>query len=1024
MDDGGDGRFDASDALYFFGVSPHDWRFSTTENRWVHYTNPYTNSNVYWLSWEALPTAAKRLTPETISDAGAETVTQGLRLQKIENDIVNLIRSGRNWYGRELSVGGEARTSYSFPLENPDPQAGGIVALRCVAETPGQHFVNLSLNGQHLGTLSWFGSSTYQGYVYVSRRQRAFAFSQGARSGTNEITLEYSSTSVFGSIRVDWIEFITSDVLTAQEKRLEFAMPPGNRTVSYQLQGFDREPMVLECSNPLAPRLLPVTAVSGAFQFTDRLADSTGRRYLAASDFLSPSRFELRTFPDLRNPNHAADMIILTHADFRDQAERLAEHKRNFAGFAVEVVDIADVFDEFGWGLPDPVAIRDFVAYAYAHWQITPRYLLLFGDGDYDYRNISGSSDKNWIPTFQTEDNDELDNRNIEAFFTYVSGSDRIMDLAVGRLPVRTPQEAQNVVDKIIAYESSPEEGFWRSVITMVADDELVRGGVGDETFHVLDADQIAENYIPDYFNVRKLYLMEYRGVRSASISGVRKPGANRDLIEQINQGTLVLNYVGHGNPQQWAHEVVFLQSQDFDRIDNGERLTFIVAATCDFGRFDMVDRQSFAEDLLNVAGRGVIGLLSSSRAVYANQNARFNRQYYLKLFSADLNSNPVGDALITTRMVTNNLINDEKYTILGDPSLRLLRADRWARISTISPDSLIALQKTTLMGETRSRNNGFLGDTGDLEVIVFDAPKNRVYTTARGSTVRYRLPGNLLFRGGGKIENGRFRIDFIVPKDITYGGDNARVSLFGFGDNWEALGYQEGLPISLRSSLVFDDEGPAIEIGFEGRENFISGDPVPQGARLIATIADSISGINVTGEIGHKITLTLDGDVENQLDLTRNFAYFPNNYLAGRLVAELPPLEFGPHTAVLKAWDNSNNSSRIAFDFVVTAADRLQISEAMNYPNPFRDRTAFTFFLNEEAEVRIYIYSLSGHKIHTLDGIFARPGYNQVNWDGRDAYGDRLANGIYLYKIIAKPVTDGVAGTAEFIGKLAVNRD
>ncbi|MDQ7054794.1 MAG: FlgD immunoglobulin-like domain containing protein [candidate division KSB1 bacterium] len=197
----------------------------------------------------------------------------------------------------------------------------------------------------------------------------------------------------------------------------------------------------------------------------------------------------------------------------------------------------------------------------------------------------------------------------------------------------------------------------------------------------------------------------------------------------------------------------------------------------------------------------------------------------------------------------------------------------------------------------------------------------------------------------------------------------------------------------------------------------------MPQGARLIATIADSISGVNVTGEIGHKIILTIDNDIKNQIDLTRNFAYFPNNFLAGQLVAELPELSYGLHTAELKAWDNSNNSSKVSFDFVVTESDRLQITEAMNYPNPFRDRTAFTFYLNTEAEVNIAIYSLSGRKIHTIEGILGRPGYNQVAWDGRDSMGDPLANGVYLYKITARAQLNGGLKTAEYLGKLAVNQ-
>ncbi|MDQ7054795.1 MAG: type IX secretion system sortase PorU [candidate division KSB1 bacterium] len=735
--DGGDGKFDAGDAIYFFGVAPQDWAFQTGDHSWKHYTNPYSNENVYWLSWTPQSGPPKRLSELAAPIDAANAVSRGLRLQKIENDFANLIRSGLNWFGRELAIGGQTTASYKFTLANPPAGDSGYVRIRCAAETPGQHFVQISLNGQVVGTLSWFGSSTYEGYVYISKAARRFPFRQLARAGENEILLQYASTSAYGSIRVDWIELVAGDALIADKNTLTFAVEPAAGITTFSMTGFNNTPLVMDVTRPLAPRLLATQRQGDAVLFADTLDIVTGKRYFAAAEFLEPTRFEPYTFSDIRNPANKADLIIITHQDFWQQGERLAEHKRNFRGMDVMLVDISTIMNEFAWGLLDPVAIRDFLAYAYNNWAKKPSYVLLLGDGDYDYRNLSDRSDKNWIPPYQTTDSDELANRNIEAFFTYVSGSDRIMDLAIGRLPVRTAEEAENAVDKIIRYESEPEFGFWRTLITMVADDELVRGGVGDETFHVLDAERIVENYVPDYLNVRKIYLMEYRGVRSASISGVRKPGANRDLIDQINQGTLIVNYVGHGNPQQWAHEVVFEQSQDYDRIDNGYRLPFIIAATCDFGRFDMVNRQSFAEDLLNMAGRGVIGLMTASRAVFANKNAQFNRQYYQQLFKSDLTSIPVGDAFVLTRLYTNNLVNDEKYSIFGDPTIRLLNADRWARVSAVVPDSLIALQKTTVSGETRDRNNGLLVDNGDLEIVVFDAPRDRVYVTERGSVAR-----------------------------------------------------------------------------------------------------------------------------------------------------------------------------------------------------------------------------------------------------------------------------------------------
>ncbi|MFQ5632696.1 MAG: C25 family cysteine peptidase, partial [bacterium] len=485
--------------------------------------------------------------------------------------------------------------------------------------------------------------------------------------------------------------------------------------------------------------------------------------------------------------------------------------------------------------------------------------------------------------------------------------------------------------------------------------------------------------------------------------------------------GTLIVNYVGHGNSTQWAHEVIFEQGRDFPQMQNGKRLPFFVAATCDFGRFDKLNSQSFPEEMLAARDRGIIGIITSSRVVFASSNARFNEQYYRQLFGTTLNGQTIGEAMMNARLFTSDITNDEKYAIIGDPSMRLGVPTVPANVTNVTPDSLFALSQTRVQGRVGSDTT--LVQEGQLELLVFDNAKRTRYTTSRGLSVSYLLPGNLLFRGTGTLSNNRFDMGFIVPKDITYGGQSARISVYGFGDNMEAIGVEEPIPISLRSGILFDDAGPQITVSFDGRENFATGDPVPQQAAIVATIVDSISGINVTAEIGHKITFTIDGETQNQLDLTRNFVYFPNDFRGGQLVTQLPELPLGRHFAELKAWDNSNNSSTAFLEFIVTERDVLSLTEVWNYPNPFSDNTSFTFTLNTEAEVKISIYTIAGRLIKTIENFFAIPGFNQIPWDGLDEDGDALANGVYLYKIIAKSTIADENKSADFIGKIAVRR-
>ncbi|MDZ7293010.1 MAG: T9SS type A sorting domain-containing protein, partial [candidate division KSB1 bacterium] len=261
------------------------------------------------------------------------------------------------------------------------------------------------------------------------------------------------------------------------------------------------------------------------------------------------------------------------------------------------------------------------------------------------------------------------------------------------------------------------------------------------------------------------------------------------------------------------------------------------------------------------------------------------------------------------------------------------------------------------------------------------------------------------------------------VPKDITYGGTAGRINLYFFDNTVDGNGFRDNLFVGGTAGNIVDRTGPNINIGFVGVDNFQPGGLVGANPVLRAAISDSISGVNITGEIGHKITLVLDGQNEGRIDITNLFNYDKGSYTHGTVIYPLGDLSEGRHTVEIKAWDNLNNSNTAAVDFVIRPQNRLSLAEVMNYPNPFRSRTTFTFELNFDAEVRIKIFTLSGRLIRTLEMPEGHAGFNMLDWDGRDEDGDELANGVYLYKIIATQLQGETASRAEEIGKLVVAR-
>ena len=390
-------------------------------------------------------------------------------------------------------------------------------------------------------------------------------------------------------------------------------------------------------------------------------------------------------------------------------------------------------------GILDPVAIRDFLKFAFDRWSRKPFYVLFFGDGDYDYRNVE-VLDKNWVPPYESKE-------GLKQILTYTSDDffvlltpDIYIDMATGRLPVRTQEEAEIVVNKIIQYENNNDFGLWRNTIVFVADDGLTSGGGTDGTIHTVQSEFLANNHTPEFINKRKLYLVAYPTVYTSL--GRRKPDAARSLVDFINRGSVIVNWIGHGNPYVWAHERVFEIGYTIQNLKNSGRLTFVVAATCDFARFDNPKSQSSTEALLTLKDGGAIGVLSSGRLVYSSDNAAFNYKFFDELFngSDEFRTSRLGDAMFRVKQYYASL-NDRKFILFADPAMYLVIPRYSATIDSINGRAtnqivnLKALGKTTFLGKAQKNSGANLNLDGTVEIAVFDAQRNLSFVDELGWT-------------------------------------------------------------------------------------------------------------------------------------------------------------------------------------------------------------------------------------------------------------------------------------------------
>ena len=802
---------------------------------------------------------------------------------------------------------------------------------------------------------------------------------------------------------LDWIEVDYQRYLKADNDQLIFYSPDTAGIYRYSVDSLvSNEVFVFNVTQFDEVKQLPFERTpEGRVEFIDSVGSGVPQKFIVFDEnsLKKPLRIEQDFRSVWRSSDQGADFIIITYDDFYDAVLALKSLREDCDSLKTAVVKVSDIYDEFSCGLTDPVAIRDFIKYSYENWHPRPGYVLLFGDGDYDYQNRISPDTPNWIPPFETDELSESVSRCRDDWYVCVDGEDNLLDLAIGRIPVTNFDQALNVVKKIIDYHNAPEIGEWCNRITMVADDEFGQGGSYDQIDHVPDTEFIAEHLIPNYFRVNKIYLTEYPIVRGTALAGIRKPAATEAILKAINQGSLIINFIGHANDKLWTHEHVLTLSEHFDLINNGSRQAFWIAATCNFGRYDNPESQSFAERLVNAFNGGAIAVFASCRAAVSVDNVSLNQALFQQLLSSNRKRIRIGDAVMAAKNSQGNRINDQFYHLLGDPTLLLPIPNFEAKIADFQPDSIRALTLMHINGIIFNPEDSLAQVNGHVVFTAMDSRKFRIHRVNEYREYRYYLPGNTIFRGTISVQDNHFLSRFIVPKDITYGGNDGRFQIFYQDGTNMGSGYLNNIPVGGTRSDFYDSEGPEIKVEIQGM-SFQPGGFIPPNATMKVTITDSVSGINIAGDIGHNIAMLVDET--EKVDLTDYFQYFQDSYISGVAVYSLQGLSEGEHRIQIKAWDNSNNSSEVEFECTVSDLSTLVIQDLLNYPNPFSETTEITFWVNQDCDIEIKVYTVNGRLIRKMDHLTAYMGFNHFFWDGTDQDNEPLANGIYLYKVSA----------------------
>lgn len=1010
--DGGDGYFNKGDYLLFYAQGPHAWKYNTTNNLFDYVENIYSDYSYYYITLGNAP--SRRIVQAATPSSTSQQITYYQHHDVVNDELVNLIKSGRGWYGDLFDLITERE--YSFSEISCRPNSDIKFRFSVVARSFWGSTFSLKVNNvEHNLAVNAVPDDFNSNYAHISTAR----FSQPAPDIFKSAKVKFNKST---NMDMGWLNFIEVNadarLIYNNGRQLDFRNASFNGDVEFVIDGGIQGMVLWDITDQLSPQIVNYHLENSKVHFNATL--DTLREFILADpqNFIIPSGYE-----PVPNQNlHAMatpKMLIVTHLDFMDQAVRLATYHANKDNFSVSVVTPQTIYNEFSSGAQDISAIRDFIKMLWhrAAPDNLPRYVLLFGDASYDFKNRVDSN-TNFVPTFQSHESlNPVSSIATDDFFVCIDdfeggNNTDIPDIGIGRLPVRNAQEAQTAVDKIIHYieDTDKVNGDWRNVIAFVADDE-------DGNVHMSQADQIATMIDTTFrnYNTDKIFLDAYH--QESTAGGQRSPDANRAINERMGKGALIVNYTGHGGETGWTKEQI-LEVKDILSWNNYNSLPVFMTATCEFSRYDDPERVSGGEHaFLNKSG-GTIALFTTARPTYGTPNFNLAKIFYnTALRPLDGNMPRLGDIIRISKTLSGGLENTKKFVLLGDPAMTMAYPDYTVTTTHINnrkvdtqSDTIRALETVVIKGVINdNEGNKVYTFNGEVFTTVFDKRSEIVtYGSDGAGAMSFNLWRNVIYKGRAVVTNGEFTLSFIVPRDIAYNFGLGKISYYATDGTEDASGNYSNLIVGgFTNQVISDNEGPDVRL-YINDLSFRDGGYTDENPVLLAYINDS-SGINTLGNsIGHDLIAILDNDTQHPYILNDYYKADLNTYKSGTLTFPLRNLTPGPHTIRMRIWDVNNNSSENEIHFIVAEGDKVVLSELEAWPNPFKSSDYYINFAvdhnqaGKELKAELSVYNLSGIKVASAAKNIVPEGYRSTLflWNGKGFDGNDVAAGFYIVNL------------------------
>ncbi|MCK4577939.1 MAG: hypothetical protein KAU50_04065, partial [Candidatus Marinimicrobia bacterium] len=563
-----------------------------------------------------------------------------------EVDSFNGFNSGPVWHQTRMARGAVFTIIMNTPNLDENATASLAMKVRGGNKTTilGLHRLQLTLN-QKIDPP--YNSGSFQNHNDKLLTPSTETVSAAVQTGNNYITLTNTSAYSRDEVWLDWAELDYGVTLDSVEGQMRFALAEQPDDANARLAGYTVAPIVFDITNPADPANL-VAEQNGADWEVSPLPAAEAGLFLATAeaDLRSPDAvdvIESIDFNNLRRSNLQADYIIITADELISAANDLATvHSQEVQPdlrLTTLVTTVDQIYEEFSGGVSDPLALRYFLRYAHENWQrpppdsLPPRLVCLFGDGDFDYRNITGRS-TTLVPTFQLDGSSDIDSRAVDDMFVYLDSqwvNSPLPDMGIGRIAASTLEEAEAAVEAVRSYMVEPEPGSWRTRLVICADDPMRPDE--DQTTFITQSETIA-GYVPESLEVGKVYLTEYAKKINPATNAVIKPDATEALIESVNRGVTLINYIGHGGATKWAQEELLNMERDRPLLEPGGRLPAWYAGTCAWGRFDQLDVPAMSEAITASTEIDGIVVIAATRSVNLGTNREFIYNLFKQTFS------------------------------------------------------------------------------------------------------------------------------------------------------------------------------------------------------------------------------------------------------------------------------------------------------------------------------------------------------------------------------------------------------